>query len=80
MSPYIFMASKFSLVLYTYSYKKKMYSYIGKKQRIISPRCDHYKVHYVPGVPENTEFNSVYFCASRREMDWDGNGMASLSF
>ena len=69
LSPYMFMASKLFSVLYTYSY-------IAKKQRIILPRCDNYEVHYVPGVPENSKFNCVYFCPSRSEMDWVG----SLSF
>ena len=44
-----------------------IYSYIVKKQRIVSPRCDNYKVHYVPGVPENSKFNSLFF-VSRMKM------------
>ena len=63
------VASKLSSVWYTYFY-------IAKKQRIISPRCDNYKVHYVPGVPANSEFNSVHFSVGGKEMDWDGKGMA----
>ena len=27
-----------------------------EKLRISSPRCDNYEVHYVPGVPVNSEF------------------------